>query len=153
MCVHTHIYKRQRSTISMWIDAKGIFELGDDNVNGGCCCISSHQWLWEIRYHKTKPNQAEEQLHTQTPHKDSVTYTTSKPHTLTTETTWKMPDKKVTVAAILTLSASRLTMSTMVLLVSLPGIVKSESGAKRSVTLPIITLITAYVPVDRKIRK
>lgn len=62
-----------------------------------------------------------------------------------------MPDKKVTVAAILTLSASRPTVSKMVMLVSLPGIMKSESGAKRSVTLPIITLITAYVPVDREV--
>lgn len=59
-----------------------------------------------------------------------------------------MPDKKVTVAAIFTLSASRLKVSMVVLLVSLPGNIKSESGAIRSVTLPIITLITAYVPID-----
>lgn len=59
-----------------------------------------------------------------------------------------MPDKKVTVAAIFTLCASRLNVSMMVLLVSLPGNIKSESGAIRSVTLPIITLITAYVPID-----
>src|SRR4029434_10140719 len=60
--------------------------------------------------------------------------------------TWNVPDMKVTAAATFTLSASLEKMSTMLLLETLSHDVKSESGAKRSVVLPIITLITAYVP-------
>lgn len=45
MCVHTHIYKRQWSTVPIWIDSKRVFKLGDDNMDGGRCCVSSHQWL------------------------------------------------------------------------------------------------------------
>lgn len=53
---------------------------------------------------------------------------------------------KVTAAATLILSASREMTSTILELVSLSHIIKFESGATRSLTPPIITLITAYVP-------
>lgn len=53
---------------------------------------------------------------------------------------------KVTAAATRTLSASRETASTILELVTLSHMIKFESGASRSVTPPIITLITAYVP-------
>lgn len=53
---------------------------------------------------------------------------------------------KVTAAATRTLSASRETTSIILELVTLSHIIKLESGATRSVTPPIITLITAYVP-------
>lgn len=55
---------------------------------------------------------------------------------------------KVTAAATRTLSASRATVSIRVALVTLSHVMKSESGASRSVTPPIITLMTAYVPVE-----
>lgn len=55
---------------------------------------------------------------------------------------------KVTAAATRTLSASREATLTILVLVMLSHIIKFESGANRSITPPIITLITAYVPVD-----
>lgn len=58
---------------------------------------------------------------------------------------------KVTAAATRTLSESREMMSTILELVALSHIIKLESGANRSITPPIITLITAYVPEDRDI--
>lgn len=63
--------------------------------------------------------------------------------------TWNSPDKQVTAAATRTLAASRETRSTIPEVDILSNVIKSESGASRSVTLPIITLITAYVPGRR----
>lgn len=59
---------------------------------------------------------------------------------------------KVTAAATLTLSASRDKVSTILALVTLSHIMKFESGAKRSITPPIITLNTAYVPGEQRQR-
>lgn len=58
----------------------------------------------------------------------------------------------MTAAATRTLSSSRAIVSIVLPLVSLSHVIKFESGAIRSVTPPIITLITAYVPEDREIK-
>lgn len=44
-------------------DAKGVFELGHDDMDSSSCGITSHQWLRQVGYHKTKLDQTEQNLH------------------------------------------------------------------------------------------
>lgn len=53
-CILSYIYQRQRPVVSLWVDAKGVFELGRDNMNGGSCCVSPDQRLRQIGHQKTK---------------------------------------------------------------------------------------------------
>lgn len=48
--------------MSLRADAKGVFELGHDDVDCGSRGITSHQWLRQIGHHKTKLDQAEQNL-------------------------------------------------------------------------------------------
>lgn len=53
-CILSYVDQRQRPVVSLRVDAKGIFELGHDHVNGGSCGVSPDQWLGQIGHQKTK---------------------------------------------------------------------------------------------------
>lgn len=59
----SHIYQRHRPTISERADAKGIFELGHDDMDGSSSGVTSDQRLRQIGHHETKLDQTKENLH------------------------------------------------------------------------------------------
>lgn len=50
------------STVSLWIDAKAVLELRNDDVDGSTSGVASHQWFWQVCHHKTKLDQAKKNL-------------------------------------------------------------------------------------------
>lgn len=57
-----HINQRNGSTVSLWADAKGVLELGHDDMDGSTRGVTSHQWLRQVGHHKTELDQAEKHL-------------------------------------------------------------------------------------------
>lgn len=49
--------------MSFGANAKGVFELRHNNVDGCCCGITSDQRFGEVGHHETKPDQTKQNLH------------------------------------------------------------------------------------------
>lgn len=50
--------------MSDWVDAEGVFELGDDDVDGSSGRVTSDKRLRQVRHHKAKLDQTEQNLWT-----------------------------------------------------------------------------------------
>lgn len=57
--------------MSLRVDAKGVFELGHNDVNGCSCGITSHQRLRQVGHHEAELDQTKQYLNMSQKKEDS----------------------------------------------------------------------------------
>lgn len=63
LLVCSHIYQGHRPVVSHRADAKGVFELGHDDMDGSSGGVASDQRLRQVGHHETKLDQSKQNLH------------------------------------------------------------------------------------------
>lgn len=58
----SYVYQGERSAVSVRADAKAVFELGHNDVDGSCCGVAPDQRLRQVSYHEAELHHAKQNL-------------------------------------------------------------------------------------------